>query len=208
MTTETLLSIRGLGRDFGRTRVIDALDLTLDFGDRVGLHGPNGSGKSTLIRCVAGALEPTRGEVTILGHRAGSFDARRLVGASLAQERSFYMRLTGEDNLRFVARVREPDRAAADRSVASLIEELELGDIAARRVDRCSTGMIQQLALARALIGDPAVVLLDEPTRSLDDGAVARLWAALDRRPAPAVLIASHDTDDLDRCQGRLELPR
>ena len=92
-------------------------------------------------------------------------------------------------------------------AVDALVEELELAEIAAERVDRCSTGMIQQLALARALVGDPELLLLDEPTRSLDEDAVQRLWAALDRRPQLALVVATHNDADVSRCHGRLDLP-
>ncbi len=88
----------------------------------------------------------------------------------------------------------------------ALEQELELQAILDKRVDRCSTGMIQQLSLARALIGDPAVLLLDEPTRSLDTAAVDRLWQALHARPEAAVLIATHRDDDVTRSDRRLDL--
>jgi ABC-type multidrug transport system ATPase subunit len=73
-------------------------------------------------------------------------------------------------------------------------------------MDRCSTGMLQQVSFARALLGNPRLLLLDEPTRSLDLDAVERLWTALDRRPETAVLIATHRPDDLDRCTSRLDV--
>jgi ABC-type multidrug transport system ATPase subunit len=91
--------------------------------------------------------------------------------------------------------------------VAELEEELEIGAFARQRVNRCSSGMIQQLALARSLLGSPALLVLDEPTRSLDDEAVTRLWAALDRRPRLAVLIATHRLDDVDHCDARVQFP-
>ena len=90
----------------------------------------------------------------------------------------------------------------------SLEEELELGPILAQRVDRCSTGMIQQLAFARALVGEPVLLVLDEPTRSLDDEAVERLWGAIERRPLAALLIATHNHEDIERCDRRIDLAR
>jgi ABC-type multidrug transport system ATPase subunit len=151
-------------------------------------------------------VTPTAGEIAIAGHPAGSLPARRLTGTSLSQERSFYLRLTGRENLLFFAGVRGVARNPARAAVAALEDELELGSIAKRAVFTCSTGMVQQLALARALLGNPSLLLLDEPTRSLDDDAVGRLWAALDRRPQVALLMATHHADDAARCARELRL--
>jgi ABC-type multidrug transport system ATPase subunit len=196
-----------LSRRFGAREVIADLDVLLRGGDRLALRGPNGSGKTTLLRCVAGSLTPSAGTVTVCGHPAGSQAARRRVGVSLSQERSFYLRLTGEQNLRFFAALRRgPTGASTAHTVRDVIEELSIADIAAQRVDRCSTGMVQQLTFARALLADPSLVLLDEPTRSLDEAAVGRLWAALDRRPGMAVVIATHRSDDVAHCHRQLDL--
>jgi ABC-type multidrug transport system ATPase subunit len=203
-----ILTVDGLCRRFGDHEVVRSLDLTAEPGERIALRGPNGSGKTTVLRCVAGTLTPTDGQVTVGGHAAGTIEARRLIGASFSQERSFYLRLSGHDNLVFFARLRTPGKRQALVRVAAMLEELELGEIARERVDRCSTGMIQQLAFARALLGEPRLLLLDEPTRSLDTQAVARLWGALDRRKDRAALvIATHRPDDVERCKRHVDLP-
>jgi ABC-type multidrug transport system ATPase subunit len=206
VTQQPPLEIRGLSRSFADAVILDHLDLEVATGDRVALRGPNGSGKTTLLRCIAGTLAPTEGEVRVGGHPAGSRPACAVLGASLSQERSFYLRLTGRENLLFFARVRGLGRARAEDAVSALVEELELADIAARRVDRCSTGMVQQLAFGRSLLGEPRLLLLDEPTRSLDKEAVERLWGAVDRRPELALLIATHRVDDAARCGRELDL--
>ena len=201
------LTIDGLRRSFKEREVVRSLTLSVEPGERIALYGPNGSGKTTVLRCVAGTLTPSGGSVRIAGHEAGSLPARRIVGASMSQERSFYLRLTGHDNLLFFARLRHPRERDAVRDVAAVEDELELHEIAAERVDQCSTGMVQQLALARALLGAPSLLLLDEPTRSLDRDARGRIWSALDRRPAAAVLLASHLDEDVDRCGTRVDFP-
>ncbi len=201
-----LLLVEGLSREFGGRRVVEGFDLAALPGDRIALHGRNGSGKTTILRCILGTLVPTSGRISVGGHPAGSREARGLIGAMLAHDRSFYGRLTGWTNLLFVARVRHPDTRAAARTVRALEEELELSDILWRRVDRCSTGMIQKLALARALVHEPPLLLLDEPTRSLDDTASALLWAALERRPRVAVVIATNRRHDLGRCDRTVRL--
>jgi ABC-type multidrug transport system ATPase subunit len=202
-----LLSIEGLGRRFGDRDVIESLSLTVDAGARVALRGPNGSGKTTILRCVAGTVAPSRGSILVLGYPAGSVGARRLIGVSLSQERSFYLRLTGHANLICFARLRCENEAEAAEHVRAVEQELEIEGFAAQRADRYSAGMLQQLAFARALLGEPALLLLDEPTRSLDEGAVERFWSALDRRPQAAVLLATHNRDDLIHCGDRIDLP-
>jgi len=204
--SESLLAVTALTRRFGGRDVVGPLDLQLEAGDRVALVGPNGSGKTTVLRCAAGTLLPTTGEVKVAGHVPGTPQAKHLVGASLSQERSFYLRLTGRENLLFFASLRHSRRGEAARQVGSIVEELEIGEITANRMDRCSTGMLQQVSFARALLGSPRLLVLDEPTRSLDVDAVERLWAAVERRPETAVLIATHRQDDLDRCSAHVDL--
>jgi ABC-2 type transport system ATP-binding protein len=200
------LSVEGLGRRFGRREVLSDVDVVLEQGKRLAVCGPNGAGKTTILRCVAGTVTPTAGRVAVFGHAAGSRQARRLIGVSLSQDRSFYLRLSGRENLLFAAGVRGIQRPLALERVADLEEELELSEILSQRVDRCSTGMIQQLALARALIGQPSLLLLDEPTRSLDAQAYERLWSAIDARPHLTLLVATHREDDALRCHRRLDL--
>ncbi len=206
-TNGSVLVIEGLTRRFGGHEVVRSLDLRLEPGEKVALWGPNGSGKSTVLRCIAGTLLPSEGVVRVCGHEAGSLDARALVGASLSQERSFDMRLTGRANLLFFARLRFGSERIAALKVQEVEEELELEAIAAETVNRASSGMIQQVALARALLGDPALVLLDEPTRSLDADARERLWQALERRRHTSVVLATHLDEDVKRCGRRVDFP-
>jgi ABC-type multidrug transport system ATPase subunit len=200
------IEVRGLTRRFGARTVLDEVSLAVGVGERAGLWGSNGSGKSTLLRCLAGTLAPSAGHALVLGHRSGSRGARQVLGVCLGQERAFYGRLSGRENLLFAARLRMRPGAAAG-AVAAICDELALGPFADRPVERCSSGMRARLAVGRALLGDPAVVLLDEPTRSLDDPASQLAWAALARRPGLTVLVASPRRDDLSWCSRVIDLP-
>jgi ABC-2 type transport system ATP-binding protein len=201
-----ILEARGVTRSFRGRTVVGPLDLVLVPGERLALRGPNGSGKSTLLRCIAGTLTPTEGTAFVGPHPAGSVEARSLLGVSLSQERSFDLRMTGRDNLLIYAGLRYQSAKQAKADVDAIQEELELQELVRGRVSTFSTGMTQQLAFARALIGSPSLLLLDEPTRSLDDDAVERLWAAMGRRPTVAAVIATHHDDDAERCQRVVDL--
>jgi ABC-type multidrug transport system ATPase subunit len=202
----SVLRIESLHRRFGSRIVLDGLDLEATAGERVAILGPNGSGKTTLLRCIAGTLTATAGSIRVAGHAAGSIEARQLTGASLSQERSFYLRLSGRENLLLFARLNGLGKRAAGARVDELADELELGELLTQRADRCSSGQLQQLAFARALVGDPALVLLDEPTRSLDVEARGRLWAALERRPVAVAMIATHLDEDVGHATSVIDL--
>lgn len=193
---DNILRVEGLERRFGDELVLRGVDLVMGAGDRVIVRGSNGSGKSTLLRCIAGVLRPSAGDVLVGGRPAGSIAARAVLGASLSQDRSFYLRLTGRENLLFFARLRLRSKRKARDSVRELEDELLLESILDRPMATCSTGMTQQVGLARALIGDPPLVVLDEPTRSLDDEAAERLWGALERRSRCAAIVSTHRHDD------------
>lgn len=201
-----MLRLSAGSRRFGQRVIFTDLDLDLPAGDRLLVGGPNGSGKTTLLRCLAGTLTLDRGEVTIAGHPVGSLPARRLTGSCLNPEQSLYARLSGRDNLRLVATLRLSGRAAAE-AVADVEREFEVDGVGGVPVERCSTGTRARFTLARALLGDPAVLLLDEPGRSLDGRARELLWAALDRRPWLTCVIASHDPQDRAHCHHTLTLP-
>jgi ABC-type multidrug transport system ATPase subunit len=201
-----MVEVNGLVRSFGTRVVLEGLSFGAAPSSRTALIGSNGSGKTTLLRCLLGTLTPDEGNISVSGFAAGSIDARRLTGATLSQERSFYMRLSGRENLAFFAGLRGLSSRRARAVVDLVVEELALESVAAQRVDRCSTGQLQQLAFARALLGDPEVLLLDEPTRSLDTEARARLWGALDTRPAMTVFYATHLAEDLERATQIIEL--
>lgn len=204
---EKVLEVEALQRSFGAVKVVSRFDAVLTPGTRLGLHGPNGSGKSTILKCLSGTLMPSAGMARVLGHQAGSFAARLYTGPSLSQERSFYRRLTGFENLLFFARLRHSSKKKAVEQVRAIEAELQLEEILPRRVDRCSTGMVQQISFARALLGSPRLLLLDEPTRSLDDGAIERIWRAIEERDHVAIVIASHIEADLEHCDRVHELP-
>ena len=204
--TQPILRIHALNHRFGQLVVLSDFDLEAAAGERIAIRGPNGSGKTTLLRCIAGTITATRGNVSIAGHDAGSLGARRLTGVSLSQERSFYLRMSGRENLLLFARLNGLGKRPAAERVGELADELELRELMSKRADRFSSGQLQQLALARALVGNPELVLLDEPTRSLDVEARARLWSALARRPHVAAVIATHIDEDVQHVTSVVEL--
>jgi ABC-type multidrug transport system ATPase subunit len=205
-TPSALLRVRHATRTFGRRRAFTDVSFEVPAGGRLLLAGGNGAGKTTLLRCLAGTLAFTDGTAEVAGRMVGTLDARRLVGVCLAPERSLYEQLSARDNLLLAARIRLPARDTV-RAVTGLEDELGLGHVATVPVSRCSAGMRARVTVARALVGDPALVLLDEPTRALDDDGRARLWAALERRPGLACVLASHHAADTRHCHEILTLP-
>lgn len=175
---------------YGRTLALDAIDLTLGEGI-TGLFGQNGSGKSTLLKVVAGFVRPTHGSVRAGDRQVklGDEDWRKLIGYA-GHEPGLYGRLTVEENLTLFARLYD---APAER-VDVLLEKLGLADRSASRVDALSAGLKRRVSVARALVHDPRVLLLDEPYANLDDEAAEQVSAALTewRQPGRLALVATH----------------
>ena len=186
---------------------VEALrDVTFDVhsGEIFGLIGRNGAGKTTLTKIVATLVQPTTGSVTVRGCDSVAHDeqVRAQIGLATAEERSFYWRLTGEQNLMFFARLHGLSDRVAKQRIRELFAQLELDEVARRRFGEMSTGNKQRLAVARALLAQPPVLLLDEPTRSLDPLAAARmreLISSLARQDPPVtILLTSHNLAEVE----------
>ena len=146
----------------------------------IGLLGPNGAGKTTLLKTIATLLLPDRGSIFVQGHEVGVDDhyIKSLVGFASNDEQGFYGRLTGQQNIEFFARLYNLSGKRIHQRVVELTALLNI-DYADRRFDTYSTGMKRKYALMRALMHDPAILLLDEPTKSLDYTAAAELRALM-----------------------------
>jgi ABC-2 type transport system ATP-binding protein len=178
-TTDLIRILRHpLSREEGVT-ALDGVDLDLAPGRIYGLVGPNGAGKTTLLKIVAGLVLPTQGSVTLDGEE---FDSRSqrirdAIGYVVSDERSFHWRLSVRENLRFFATLQKVDDL--DGRVGQCLERVGLADVAGRDYHALSTGMRQRLALARGLLADPRILLMDEATRSLDPLAAEDLRGLL-----------------------------
>lgn len=179
-------------------------------GEIFGLIGPNGAGKTTLTKIIATLVQPTSGNVTVKGHDSVADDqnVRRHVGLSGAEERSFYWRLTAEQNLLFFARLHGLSGRAAKNRISELFEMLELEELASRRFAELSTGNKQRLSVARAMLAQPPVLLLDEPTRSLDPIAAARMRATIKSLAEKHVTIflTSHNLTEVEELCDRVAI--
>jgi ABC-2 type transport system ATP-binding protein len=180
-------------------------------GEIFGLIGPNGAGKTTLTKTIATLIQPTSGSVKVKGYDSVADDqsVRRNVGLAGAEERSFYWRLTAEQNLVFFARLHGlSGRTARDR-ISELLALLELQDLARRRFAELSTGNKQRLSVARAMLANPPVLLLDEPTRSLDPIAAARMRStikSLAETNNATIFLTSHNLIEVEELCDRVAI--
>ncbi|HYE16272.1 MAG TPA: ABC transporter ATP-binding protein, partial [Pyrinomonadaceae bacterium] len=181
-------------------------------GEVFGLIGRNGAGKTTVTKIIATLVQPTSGSVTVRGFDSVEDDerVRSLVGLAGAEERSFYWRLTVEQNLTFFARLYGLGSRAAARRIGEMVERFELGELRRRRFGELSTGNKQRMAVARALLNSPPILLLDEPTRSLDPLAAAQMRALIGSlaggSPPVTVLLTSHNLAEVEELCGRVAI--
>ena len=184
------IEIRGLGKRFGAVEAVRDLSFDVEAGRVTGFLGPNGAGKSTTLRALLGLIHPSAGTATFEGRRYEELERPSAEVGAVLEDASFHPGRTGRNHLRVLAAA----GGHPDGRVAEVLDTVGLADAADRRVKGYSMGMRQRLAIAAALLGDPRVLILDEPTNGLDPPGIA--WMrGLVRQQADAgraVLVSSH----------------
>ena len=200
---KSAVEVRGLTVVRGGRPVLTDLDLTLE-GGVTGLLGPSGCGKTTLLRSIVGVQQVAGGDITIFGEPAGSRPRRARIGY-VTQDASVYADLTVTENLRFFARVLNADPGQVGRA----IDAVDLGSHADAVVGQLSGGQLSRASLAVALLNEPDLLVLDEPTVGLDPVLRRDLWELFHRLAdaGAVVLVSSHVMDEAERCD-RLLLMR
>jgi ABC-2 type transport system ATP-binding protein len=166
--TEQIVTTKDLTKRYGERTAVDAVNLTVTRGEIYGFLGPNGAGKTTTLRMLLGLVRPTSGEARVLGAAPGSPAALRQIGA-LIEGPAFYPYLSGRENLRVLAQY----VSLGDVAVEAALEQVDLADRAGDRYRSYSLGMKQRLGVAAALLGQPRLLILDEPTNGLDPAGMA-----------------------------------
>lgn len=197
------LVVRGLSKAFGDTRAVDDLSLTVERGEIYGFLGRNGAGKTTTIRMLLGMIRPDRGSISLLGERVPNRGPWARVG-SLVEAAAAWPELSVRDNLQTLADLHGlRDRGAVTRA----IDVLDLGALAGRPARDLSQGNLQRLALAMALLPDPELLILDEPTNALDPAGVVHvreLLVGLARDKGTTIFVSSHLLDEVARTCTRI----
>ncbi len=190
------IEVKGLSKAFGRTQVLRGLDLEVPWGQVLAVLGPNGSGKTTLIKVLATLTRPDAGAVRVGGMdvRRWGERVRRLIGV-VTHDTLLYDDLTAYENLKFYCRMFGLDRV--DERIASATERMGMSARLHQRVGTLSHGMRKRFSIARALLHDPLVLLMDEPESGLDQEALALLEAVIADRTSPrrAVLLTTHNLE-------------
>jgi ABC-type multidrug transport system ATPase subunit len=188
--SENVIEINGLSKIYGkRVRAVDRLNLTVKRGEVYGFLGPNGAGKTTTMQMLLGLVHATSGTATVLGRAPGDPESLMRVGA-MVEEPAFYPYLSGRDNLRVVARL----AALPEHRVDAVLAEVDLLGRAGDRFKTYSQGMRQRLGVAAALLKDPDLLILDEPTNGLDPAGMADMRALIRRLGSGdrTVMLSSH----------------
>ncbi len=183
------VEIQGVSQRYGSMTVLHDLNLNLGEGEVLGLFGHNGAGKTTSMKLILGLLAPSEGQVKVLGRAPNDPQVRRQLGY-LPENVTFYPQLSGRETLRHFARL----KGAALSQVDELLDQVGLAHAADRRVKTYSKGMRQRLGLAQALLGEPKLLLLDEPTVGLDPIATQDLYLLIDRlrQRGTSIILCSH----------------
>lgn len=192
---EEILSIQNLSKNYGKIKAVDDLSFTVEKGTVYGILGPNGSGKTTTLAVITGVLRPVSGSYQWFGNKPGKWERKKI--GSLVEIPNFYPYLTLFRNMQIVARIKNVPEEDINRV-------LGITDLLKRkhsRFDTLSLGMKQRLALASVLLGDPEVLVLDEPANGLDPEGIAEVRKIIksERAKGKTIIIASHILDEVEK---------
>ncbi|MDA0779770.1 MAG: ABC transporter ATP-binding protein [Bacteroidetes bacterium] len=192
----TILNVTNLTKKFGRLTAVNELSFTIEKGNVYGILGPNGSGKSTTLGMILNVVNPTSGTFSWFDGTQNTHQALKRVGA-IIERPNFYPYMTAAENLRLVCRIKEVPQSKIE-------EKLELVDLLDRKNDTFKTyslGMKQRLAIASALLNDPEILILDEPTNGLDPQGIAQVRGIIKKIAAQGttILLASHLLDEVEK---------
>ncbi|HRR31142.1 MAG TPA: ABC transporter ATP-binding protein [Candidatus Sumerlaeia bacterium] len=201
---EEIIRVEGLVKRFGKRYAVRDLSFCVERGDLFGFLGPNGAGKSTTLYILLGLIRADAGQAAIFGRPPSDLDgARRRVGA-LIESAAFYPHLTAQKNLEMSARLLGED---AIKTVPAVLEQMGLADAANLKVRHYSSGMRQRLGIARALLGSPDLLILDEPTNGLDPEGKETAWRILEdftQKQGKTALISSHLLHEVEEACNRV----
>jgi ABC-2 type transport system ATP-binding protein len=205
---DALVRTHELTKRYGDVVAVDSLSFGVQRGEIYGLLGPNGAGKTTTILMLLGLAEPTSGEARVLGLDPARqpLEVKRHVGY-LPDSVGFYGRMSGRENLHYTARLNGIPQADAEATITELLGQVGLEEAGERLVDTYSRGMLQRLGIADALVKEPAVLILDEPTTAIDPTGVAELLTLIRRLVAErgiGVLLSSHLLEQVERLCDRI----
>jgi ABC-type multidrug transport system ATPase subunit len=201
MESTTIIETHGLTKRFGRVLAVDSIDMSVRRGEVYGFLGPNGAGKTTTLRMLVGLISPTSGTASVAGHDPGHPRGLARTG-SLIESPGFYPYLSGRENLKVVA-----DLAGIDhRRVGAVLDIVELSTRAGRKFGTYSTGMKQRLGVAAALLKDPELLILDEPTNGLDPQGMAEMRKLIKEigHGERTVLLSSHLLGEVEQICDRV----
>lgn len=192
---ETVLSIQGLTKDFGKLRAVNQLNLNVQRGQVFGMLGPNGSGKTTTLGMLMGVINPSAGQYFWFG-QPPTPQLRKKIGAVL-EHPIFYPYLSGQKNLELMAMIKE----APMENIARVLDVVELSNRKNDKYKTYSLGMKQRLAIASALLNDPIVLILDEPTNGLDPMGIAEIRDIIKKiaTAGKTIILASHLLDEVQK---------
>lgn len=195
-----MISVRGLTKRFGSLTAVDGIDLSVQSGEVLGFLGPNGAGKSTTMKMITGFLEPTAGSIEVCGHDVGRSPvaAKKRIGY-LPEGAPMYGDMTPAGFLDFIGGIRGFDGKERKRRIERVAERIELGEVMYRPIDTLSKGFKRRVGIAQAILHDPEVLILDEPTDGLDPNQKHQVRGLIAEMAAErAIVISTHILEEVE----------